>query len=235
MRLNERALICQAWHRCEAERTYTRGPADTQATGDPRLDNNRFFHERIQTDVENGLNARGFEKTTAGSPDVLIHYHASVTQTFNANGADQPYVTCDDCEPYVYDAGTIVVDLVDARTRRLVWRGWAEGALTAPSMTSVDGKADRRRGGADPGASSAPALEEQQGTRSWTPSSAGIRLAGPAFCCADWRRYSSCSWRVPPVTFSRRRNSRHPSSLSRWPAVIPSSVLRALPRNGGPR
>ena len=29
----------------------------------------------------------------------------------------------------VYDAGTIVVDLVDARTHRLVWRGWAEGSI----------------------------------------------------------------------------------------------------------
>jgi hypothetical protein len=32
-------------------RTYTWGPADTQPPA-IRLDNNRFFHERIQTDVE---------------------------------------------------------------------------------------------------------------------------------------------------------------------------------------
>jgi hypothetical protein len=110
-------------------RTYTWGPADAQATGDPRLDNNPFFHERIQAAVEQRLNARTFEKTTADQPDLLIHYHASVRQQINANGADQPYVTCEDCKPYVYDAGTILVDLVDARTRRLVWRGWAEGSI----------------------------------------------------------------------------------------------------------
>ena len=110
-------------------RTYTWGPADAQATGDPRLDNNPFFSERIQARVEKQLNARGFEKTIAGSSDLLIHYHASVTQEINANGADQPYVSCEDCKPYVYDAGTIIVDLVDARTHRLVWRGWAEGSI----------------------------------------------------------------------------------------------------------
>jgi hypothetical protein len=110
-------------------RTYNWGPADAQATGDPRLDNNPFFGERIQAQVEKRLNARGFEKTTADPPDLLIHYHASVTQQINANGADQPYVSCVDCKPYVYDAGTILVDLVDARTRRLVWRGWAEGSI----------------------------------------------------------------------------------------------------------
>jgi hypothetical protein len=28
-----------------------------------------------------------------------------------------------------YDAGTLVIDLVDARTQRTVWRGWAEHRL----------------------------------------------------------------------------------------------------------
>ena len=42
-------------------RTYNWAPPDAQATGDPRLDNNPFFHERIQVDVEKQLNTRGFE------------------------------------------------------------------------------------------------------------------------------------------------------------------------------
>jgi hypothetical protein len=37
--------------------------------------------------------------------------------------------TATTAEPYVYEAGTIVVDLVDADTSRLVWRGWAEGSI----------------------------------------------------------------------------------------------------------
>ena len=110
-------------------RTYSWGPADEQATGDPRLDNNQFFQEHLQAAVERHLNARGFEKATAEASNLLIHYHASVEQLVNPNGVDRPYATCDDCEPYVYDAGTIVIDLVDARTHRLVWRGWAEGSI----------------------------------------------------------------------------------------------------------
>ena len=109
--------------------TYAWAPADSQATGDPRLDNNPFFHERIQRAVERRLNARAFVKTTTDRPDLLIHCQASVTQEINANGSDQPYAFCGDCKPHVYDAGTIVVDLVDARTHRLVWRGWAEGSI----------------------------------------------------------------------------------------------------------
>jgi hypothetical protein len=38
-------------------------------------------------------------------------------------------VSCDDCRPFVFDAGTIVIDLIDARTHRLVWRGWEEGSI----------------------------------------------------------------------------------------------------------
>ena len=102
-------------------RTYTWGPANVQATGDPRLDNNRFFQERVEAAVERQLNARGFEKATE-TPDLLVRYYASVEQQVNANGADRPYVACEDCRPFVFDAGTIVVDLIDARTRRLVWR-----------------------------------------------------------------------------------------------------------------
>jgi len=110
-------------------RSYQWAAADARATGDPRLDNNPFFHERIQAQVERQLNAKGYEKTASDPPDLVIHYHASVAQEVEAAGTDRPYVTCDDCSPYVYDAGTIVVDLVDARTSKLVWRGWAEGSI----------------------------------------------------------------------------------------------------------
>jgi hypothetical protein len=28
-----------------------------------------------------------------------------------------------------YEAGTLVIDVIDARTNRLIWRGWAQGAV----------------------------------------------------------------------------------------------------------
>ena len=110
-------------------RTYSWGPADEQATGDPRLDNNRFFEERIAAAVERNLDARGFEKTAPGTSDVVVRYYASVEQLVNADGADLPYAVCDDCRPFVFDAGTIVIDLIDARSGRLAWRGWAESDI----------------------------------------------------------------------------------------------------------
>jgi hypothetical protein len=109
-------------------RTYGWGPPAVQTTGDPRLDNNRIFQERVEAAVEWQLAARGFEKT-GDAPDLLVRYYASVEQQVNAAGADRPGVSCEDCRPFVFDAGTIVIDLIDARTRRLVWRGWEEGSI----------------------------------------------------------------------------------------------------------
>ncbi len=112
-------------------RTYNFTPTDSASTGDPRLDNNRFFHERVQADVEKQMAARGFEKTAAPNADLLIHYHASITQEIDVNDIDREsgYCRTNDCRPYVYDAGTLLFDFVDRRTRMLVWRGWAKGSM----------------------------------------------------------------------------------------------------------
>ena len=39
-----------------------------------------------------------------------------------------------------YEAGTLVVDIIDARTQRLIWRGWAQD-----SVEDVLGNRDRVR------------------------------------------------------------------------------------------
>jgi hypothetical protein len=111
-------------------RTYAWGPADTGGTGDPRLDNNRFFEERVRRQVEQQLSARGFEKTEGATPDLLVHYHASFSQKIDVREIDRSYASSIvDRQPVVYDAGTIFVDLVDARAKTLVWRGWSEGTM----------------------------------------------------------------------------------------------------------
>jgi Domain of unknown function (DUF4136) len=111
-------------------RTFAWDASAAVATGDPRLDSNEIFDARVRTAVERELEARGFEKTSA-TPDLLVHYHAIVAQKIDAADPDRPGAACagEDCAPYVYDAGTLFVDLLDARTRALLWRGWAEGAV----------------------------------------------------------------------------------------------------------
>lgn len=110
-------------------RTFEWAPAEHLSTGDPRLDNNEFFQRYLKAAVERELAARGIERTDAGMADVVVHYHASVTQRVDAAGVDQQYGPCEDCRPSVFDAGTLTLDLVDAGTNRVVWRGWAERSI----------------------------------------------------------------------------------------------------------
>lgn len=97
-------------------------------TGDPRLDNNRFFSQRMEQAVDMELAARGFEKTTPAAADVLLHLHARLDQRIDAATVDPIDGRCvgDKCRPEVYEAGTLMVDFMDRRTNRLAWRGWAE-------------------------------------------------------------------------------------------------------------
>jgi hypothetical protein len=114
-------------------RTFDWGPSDALPTGDPRLDGDPFFRDHVQGAVERGLAARRLELVASGTPDLLIHYHASSSQRIDVNRTDQTYgysgAAGSPPDIISYEAGTIVVDFIDPRTNRLVWRGWAQTNL----------------------------------------------------------------------------------------------------------
>jgi len=114
-------------------RTFAWGPRDELPTGDPRLDNNPFFDAQVRSAVEAELGIRGLRPASHGA-DLQLHYHASVERVLNVytvdrvSGYDSPGGVRD-TTLYAYDEGTLVVDLVDARTDQVVWRGWARASL----------------------------------------------------------------------------------------------------------
>jgi hypothetical protein len=114
-------------------RTYNWGPADSLPTGDPRLDKDSFFNDHVQGAVERQLAAKGLELTRSAMPELLIHYHATIARRMDVNRVDRGHGFCagGDCpaEPLEYEAGTIVLDIVDARTNKLIWRGWAQNSV----------------------------------------------------------------------------------------------------------
>jgi hypothetical protein len=120
--------------------TYDWGPA-ALSTGDPRLDSNPFFHDYFQRAVDRRLAGSGLRKSASGTPDLVINYHASMSQSFQVSGADRASGTCangGDCEARVidYEAGTLVLDFKDTRTNQVVWR--------ASVQQSVDGLIDNQ-------------------------------------------------------------------------------------------
>ncbi len=114
-------------------RTFTWGPADRLSTGDPRLDNNEIFRARVQQAVERELVPRGLERSAGPAADLVVHVHAHIDQRIESNSIDRDLAMCEHggCGPLVYEAGTLLLDFVDARTNRVAWRGWAEGSLDA--------------------------------------------------------------------------------------------------------
>jgi hypothetical protein len=125
----------------EQYRTYDWGPADALPTGDARLDKNPFFQDHVEGAVDKQLASRGLERSAPGKADLLIHYHASIDRRLNVNVADRQYGYCyqDDCPAYVseYEAGTLVVDVVDTRTNRVIWRSWAQDSVE-PMLNNAD-------------------------------------------------------------------------------------------------
>ena len=112
--------------------TYDWGPPDNLPVGDPRLDNNPFFKDHLQGAIEKALAAKGYERAATEAPDLLVHYHANVSQRVEVYNADSQYGYCyENCNARVvdYEEGTLVVDIVDRETNKVVWRGWAQDAM----------------------------------------------------------------------------------------------------------
>ncbi len=112
--------------------TFDWGTPDALPVSDPRLAKDPFFQDHLEGAVEKALQAKGYRRAT-GSPDLLVHYHAAISERIDVDRTDRnrgygyqgnPTVTT-----HTFEAGTIVIDIVDARTNRVVWRGWAQRDL----------------------------------------------------------------------------------------------------------
>lgn len=126
-------------------RTFEWGQADSLPPSDSRFQKDPHFRDRIEGAIERELAAKGFERSAASAtPDLLIHYHAAINERIDVNEIDRGRGYCEaaDCWPGIrrLEAGTLVVDIMDARTNRLIWRGWAQD-----SVEGVLGNRDRVR------------------------------------------------------------------------------------------
>ena len=123
--------------------TYAWAPADALPVGDPRLDHNPILVDYLQGAVERGLAKHEMLLAPSSArPDLLVHFHGSVRQVVSVAGASRTHEhgVSEDVEIVAYDEGTLVIDMVDARDGRLVWRGWA-----IDSVDGIVGSQDRMK------------------------------------------------------------------------------------------
>jgi hypothetical protein len=111
-------------------RGYDWAPPDLLPPEDPRLAENAYFQDYVEGAVQRALASKGFGEEPVMDPDLLIHYHASVTRRIAVDPFDRArggacYDEACGVRVMEFDAGMLILDVLDARTGRLVWRGWA--------------------------------------------------------------------------------------------------------------
>jgi len=98
--------------------------------------------------LEMRLMERGFQKAPREVADFLVLFQLSLERRFDTRTVNEPYrmhgsewevnrvVTRE--ETFEYKRGTVVVDVLDARSRRLVWRGSSSDALELDQVPSAE-------------------------------------------------------------------------------------------------
>lgn len=129
----------------KALKTYAWYDAEQPQSGDPRVDN-PILDQRVRTTVETVLTEKGYQKVDA-APDFFLVYHAAVSKEIGVATSSTPaypagyygwYYTAppmwvDQSYSYTYNQGTLILDVVDAKNEKLIWRGSAQANVDDPN------------------------------------------------------------------------------------------------------
>jgi len=108
---------------------------------------------QVQQSADRELAAKGYQRIDSGEPDFRIGWHANVENRTEVEQINPYYGYVWDPTffgPYAYPGavavreyreGTLVLDVVDASTNKLVWRGSAEAEV--PASASLHERAEK--------------------------------------------------------------------------------------------
>lgn len=107
-------------------------------------DNNTLVKDRIAGALRSGLQAKGLQEASA-DPDLDVGYFGGARSRTEVEGMPSygpgvgPYwsggwwgPTYNDWWTRSYNEGTLIIDLIDAHTKRLVWRAYAQAEIQVP-------------------------------------------------------------------------------------------------------
>lgn len=70
--------------------------------------------------------------------DFLLTYHIATRERLDirdyGTGYYWPYRRGPMTDVYQYTEGTLIIDMLDAKTEKLIWRGWATRVIDKPSI-----------------------------------------------------------------------------------------------------
>jgi len=88
--------------------------------------------KRIESIIDSRLSAHGFQRFTHQNPDFYITFHTQVRGKVNVEHFGYFYFHPDSLtattqsEPY-YKNAALIIDVIDAQNKELIWRGWEKG------------------------------------------------------------------------------------------------------------
>ena len=143
----DRGMDFSAYH------TYAWLSGDQEKTGDRRADSSTV-DMRIRIAVGTQLRLKGYQALAEGKPDFYVAYHVGLkdsspdisTQYYSDGMAGQAFAHSVDSrtagkaapamnETASYLTGSLLIDIIDSGSQRLVWRGTANGEVD-PGLTS---------------------------------------------------------------------------------------------------
>jgi hypothetical protein len=104
---------------------------------------------RIRRAIETELMTQGFRRDAA-SPDFIVKYHAALEDHMSESAVDNAYESAqyeryDQNWTYQYatawQQGTLLIDILDAQSNELVWRGSAQAEI---DTSAPDDEKDKR-------------------------------------------------------------------------------------------
>ena len=125
--------------------------AEGPRRGAPPVPANTLIEERIRRAVTAELAGMGLAAAAVGEADLLVTFHVALRERLSVQhlGWGHPYRGCCGWGPGFgwgggatavrsHTEGSLVVDVIDARRRQLVWRGVADGALQRPNASDEE-------------------------------------------------------------------------------------------------
>ncbi len=110
--------------------TFTWDETDEGPTGDPRLDDSPFFAQRLHGAIVWELSTRGIREDR-DSPGLTVHHHFTVRDRVQVYEVDRDAGFTETeygagTQVIQFEEGTFLVDVADAETKDILWRGWAQ-------------------------------------------------------------------------------------------------------------
>lgn len=141
-------------------RTFRWVEAPPVGVGDPRVDDT-VLQARVKMAVNRELEAKGLKRVDSGDADLLVNYFVTVEEKMTGENVNDKYgyspgsnwsqgerqgwswgLGADDTlsvPATYYEEGSVIIDMVDPTTKRLIWRG------SARTVVDLDSDDETRR------------------------------------------------------------------------------------------